>query len=219
MAKQSYAEFLGTFFLVFFICGAIGVNALYSHALGHVGISLVCGLTVTLIILAIGHISGAHINPAVTIALALIKKISWPHAVAYIVAQVLGGIVGYFLLQHTIFSGANFGVTAPSGAPFDSFVIEIVMTAALLFVVLGSAIDSRATPNVAAIAIGFVIAVDVFIAGPISGASMNPARSFGPALLSGQLEHLWVYIAGPIVGGIVGALLYQPFFCDRPCAK
>lgn len=192
---------------------------MYNHMLGHMGISLVCGLTVTLIILAIGHISGAHLNPAVTIALAIVKKASWTSVPVYVLAQIFGAIIGYFVLLHTIFMGHDFAMTVPSGLPIDSFIVEMLMTAALLFVVLGTAVDSRSAPNFAAIAIGAVIAVDVFIAGPISGASMNPARSIGPALLCGQLEHLWVYIAGPIVGGILGAVLYLPFFCDRCSSK
>jgi aquaporin NIP len=206
--KEAFAEIIGTFFLVFFICGAIIVNSLNGDIVGHVGISLVCGFVVTAIVLAIGHISGAHVNPAVTIALAVTNRLGWKRVPIYIVAQIAGAILASLLLKFLVGEGGTIGMTLPAGSVMQSLLMEITLTATLLFVVLAVATDPRANAQLASIAIGATIAIDVFVGGPISGASMNPARSLGPALVAGELEHLWLYIVGPIVGACVGAFAY-----------
>jgi aquaporin NIP len=208
LLKSSIAEAVGTFILVFIGCGAILVNESSGGALGHAGVAMTVGLTVMTVIFAIGHVSGAHINPAVTIALAMIKRVSMSKMLCYCVAQVSGAILAAIALKYSVATGDSLGVTAPVGTISQAFLMEMLMTAFLVFMVVSLVTDPRASSSMAAIAIGGVITVDAFVGGPITGASMNPARSFGPALVSGQLEHLWLYIVAPIMGGIIGAGLY-----------
>lgn len=206
--KSSLAEAVGTFILVFIGCGAILVNESSGGALGHAGIAMTFGLTVMTVIFAIGHVSGAHINPAVTIALLMIKRVSLTKTMCYCVAQIIGAVLAAIALKYTVATGDNLGVTMPVGSTTQAFLMEMVMTAFLVFMVVGLVTDPRASSSLGAIAVGGVIAVDAFVGGPITGASMNPARSLGPALVSGQLEHIWLYIFAPLIGGMIGAGLY-----------
>ncbi len=208
LLKCSIAEAVGTFILVFIGCGAILVNESSGGALGHAGIAMTFGLTVMTVIFAIGHVSGAHINPAVTIALVMIKRISLRKMVWYCMAQVAGAVLAAIALKYTVATGTSLGVTMPAGGLSQAFLMETLMTAFLVFMVVSLVTDPRASSSLAAIAIGGVVTVDAFVGGPITGASMNPARSFGPAIVSGQLDHLWLYIIAPIVGGMIGAGLY-----------
>jgi MIP family channel proteins len=177
--------------------------------LGHVGISFAFGLVVMAMVYAFGHVSGAHINPAVTLALAARRRFPWARVPGYWGAQLVGAIAAALLLRASLGDVANLGTTAPSGSNAQSFVWEVVMTAALLAVILSVATDGRAAVGAAGAAIGGTIALAALVGGPISGASLNPARSFGPALVSGDLGSLWIYIAAPIVGGVLGAILYD----------
>jgi MIP family channel proteins len=202
------AEALGTFALVFFGCGAIVVDAEHD-GLGHVGISLAFGLVVLAMVHAFGHVSGAHINPAVTLALAARGHFPWSSAPGYIAAQVAGAVLAAVVLRASLGNIADLGATQPSGTDGQSFVWEVVLTAVLLVVIVSVATDARAAPGAAAIAIGGTIALASLVGGPVSGASLNPARSLGPALVSGELASLWIYLSAPVLGGLAGAFAYD----------
>ncbi len=207
-ARLLGAEALGTFALVFFGCGAIMVDA-EGGALGRVGVSLAFGLVVMTMVFAIGHLSGAHINPAVTLALAARSRFPWAALPGYWGAQVTGAIAAAIVLRSSLGDIADLGATSPSGSDAQSFTWEVVMTAALLVVIFAVATDARGAVGVAAVAIGGTIALASLVGGPISGASLNPARSLGPALVSGDLDSLWIYLTAPLLGGVLGALAYD----------
>jgi MIP family channel proteins len=202
------AEAIGTFALVFAGAGAIMVDST-TGALGHVGVAITFGLVIMVMVYALGHVSGAHLNPAVTFAFALTRHFPWPRAVAYWTAQVAGAIAAAFLLRASLGDIANVGATLPSGSEAQSFLWEVVLTFFLMLVIMAVATDTRAVGEAAAIAIGGTVGLDAMFGGPISGASMNPARSIGPALASGDLHALWLYIVAPLVGASLGALAYQ----------
>jgi aquaporin NIP len=202
------AEAIGTFALVFAGAGAVVVDA-RTHALGHVGVAITFGLVIMAMIYAVGHISGAHFNPAVSFAFALTRHFPWPRTVAYWTAQLAGALLAAALLRGSLGNDANTGATLPSGSQGQSFLWEVVLTFFLMFVIMAVATDTRAVGEKAAIAIGGTVGLDAMFGGPISGASMNPARSLGPALVSGNLHALWLYIAAPLAGATLGALAYQ----------
>lgn len=203
LLKRSLAEMLGTFTLTFAGCAAIIVNSIHEGSVGSVGISMVFGLVVMVMVIAIGETSGAHINPAVTTGFLLTGRLKINDAVAYWIAQCVGGIVAALLLR-AIFAGQDvLGVTNPTGSDMQSLALEAVMTFFLMFVILCVATGSKEQGLMAGIAIGGTIGLDALLGGPISGASMNPARSLGPALIAGDMAKLWIYIAGPLVGAAV----------------
>ena len=202
------AELIGTFALVFAGCGAVMVDA-KTHQLGHVGVAISFGLVIMFGIYAVGHISGAHFNPAVTFAFALTRHFPWSRALAYWGAQVSGALIAAALLRGSLGNIAHTGATLPSGSQGQSFLWELVMSGFLMFVILAVATDTRAVGEAAAIAIGGTIALDAMFGGPISGASMNPARSLAPALVSGDLHALWLYVVAPVLGTSLGGLAYQ----------
>lgn len=202
------AESIGTFALVFAGCGAIMVDA-ETGALGNVGIALTFGLAIMAMIYAVGHISGAHFNPAVTFAFTLTRHFPWRRAVAYVGAQSVGALAAASLLLATLGDVANLGATTPSGSDGQSFVWEIVLTFFLMFVIMAVATDTRAVGEAAALAIGGTVALDALFGGPVSGASMNPARSLGPALVSGEVQSLWIYLLAPLAGATLGGVAYQ----------
>jgi MIP family channel proteins len=212
------AEVIGTFALVFAGCGAVMVDA-KTEQLGHVGVAISFGLVILFGIYAVGHISGAHFNPAVTFAFALTRHFPWPRAALYWGAQLVGAIAAAALLRASLGNIADVGATLPSGSQGQSFLWEFIMSAFLMFVILAVATDTRAVGEAAAIAIGGTIALDALFGGPISGASMNPARSTGPALVSGNLHALWLYIVAPILGASVGGLAYQFVRGEHPRAE
>lgn len=208
-ARKCLAEFLGTFAIVFFGCGAMLVSG---ESLGLVGIALTFGLIVGTMVASFGHISGAHINPAVTFMALVTGRMKLPLATAYVVSQVLGGIAAAGILEGIVdparwqlLGGAT---TTLSVDVFPGLVIEFVLTFFLVLVIFGSAIDPRGS-KLGPAAIGTMVALDVLMGGPLTGASMNPARTFGPALLSGTWEHHWVYWAGPLLGSVAAAFLYE----------
>ena len=219
LARSLVAEAFGTFALVFAGAGAIMVDA-KTHALGHVGVAITFGLVIMVMIYAVGHVSGAHLNAAVTFAFALTRHFAWRRAVGYWAAQFVGAFIAAVILRGSLGNIAHVGATLPSGSQLQSFLWETVMSAFLMFVVLAVATDTRAVGEAAAIAIGGTIGLDAMFGGPISGASMNPMRSLGPALVSGDLHALWLYIVAPIVGTSLGGLLYQAIRADpaRPSA-
>ncbi len=208
LARALVAEAVGTFALMFAGAGAVMVDA-KTHQLGHVGVSLVFGLVIMAMIYAVGHVSGAHFNGAVTFAFALSRHFPWRRAGGYWAAQLTGAVAAAAVLRASLGDIAHVGATLPSGSQRQSFFWELVLTAILMFVIMAVATDTRAVGEAAAIAIGGTIGLDALVGGPISGASMNPMRSMGPAFLSGDLHALWLYIVAPVIGASLGALLYQ----------
>ena len=197
------AEFLGTFALVFFGCGAI------ANGLPPTSVALAFGLVIAVMIYAFGHISGAHFNPAVSIAFGIGRHLPWSKVAAYASAQILGATIAAIALRATLGPDADLGVTQPAGSDIQSFAWEVVLTFFLMVVITAVATDIRAVGQAAALAIGGTVALGALVGGPISGASMNPARSIGPAIVSGDLAHLWIYIAAPILGASLGTLAYR----------
>ena len=202
------AEAIGTFALVFAGCGAIMVDH-KTGQLGHVGVAITFGLVIAFGIYAVGHISGAHFNPSVTFAFALGRHFPWSRALTYWGAQLIGAITAAAVLRGSLGNIANLGATLPSGSQGQSFLWELIMTFFLMFVIMAVATDTRAVGQAAAIAVGGTVLLDAMFGGPISGASMNPARSAGPALVSGNVHALWLYIVAPICGASLAALAYQ----------
>ena len=208
LGRRLAAEALGTFALVFFGAGAIMVEAKYG-ALGRLGIALAFGLAITTMIYALGHISGAHFNPAVSFAFAVTRHFPWSRAAAYGVAQCLGALAAALLLRASLGDVAEIGATEPSGSDGQSFLWEVVLAFFLMLVIMAVATDTRAVGETAAIAVGGTVALAALVGGAVSGASMNPARSLGPALAAGELGSLWIYLLGPLLGAALGALAYQ----------
>ena len=210
LGRRAAAEGLAAFGLVVAGCGAIIADDRYGHALGTVGVALVFGLIIMVMVYATGHLSGAHINPSVTLAFTLTRHFPAREAVAYIGAQLVGATAGALvLLSVWTDKPAHLGATIPTVAAGSAFVYELLLTAFLMFVIMAVATDTRAVGAAAAIAIGGTIGLDALFGGPVTGASMNPARSFGPALVSGDWHQFWIYVAGPIAGAALGALAYQ----------
>jgi aquaporin NIP len=208
LVRALAAEAIGTFALVFAGCGAIMVDA-KTGQLGHVGVAFSFGLVIMFGIYAVGHISGAHFNAAVTFAFALTRHFPWPRAFAYWGAQFVGAVAAAALLRASLGNIAKLGATFPSGSNGQSFLWETVMSAFLMFVILAVATDTRAVGEAAAIAIGGTIGLDAMFGGPISGASMNPMRSLGPGIVTGDLHAIWIYLLAPLVGTAIGGLTYQ----------
>ncbi len=208
LARVLVAEAFGTFALVFAGAGAIMVDA-KTHQLGHVGVAITFGLVIMAMIYAVGHVSGAHFNAAVTFSFALTRHFPWPRAFAYWGAQFIGALTAAALLRASLGNIAHVGATLPSGSQAQSFLWEAIMSAFLMFVILAVATDTRAVGEAAAIAIGGTIGMDAMFGGPISGASMNPMRSLGPAIVSGEFHALWLYMVAPVLGASLGAVLYQ----------
>jgi MIP family channel proteins len=202
------AEALGTFALVFFGCGAIAVDA-RSGALGHTGIAAAFGLVIAVMIYALGHISGAHFNPAVSVGFAVGRHFPWARAATYSAAQVGGAVLGALVLRATLGADTDLGVTQPSGSDLQSLAWETTLTFFLMLVITAVATDDRAVGETAALAIGSTVALGALVGGPISGASMNPARSLGPAIVSSDPGGIWIYLVGPIVGATMAAIAYR----------
>jgi aquaporin NIP len=210
LPRRAAAEAFGAFALVFAGCGAVVTDTVHAGVLGAVGVSLVFGLVIMAMVYATGHLSGAHLNPAVTLAFALTRHFPRREALAYVAAQLLGAIAAAALLLAVWPSQpADLGTTLPSVANGSALVYEAVLTAFLMFTIMAVATDTRAVGAGAAIAIGGTVGLDALFGGPITGASMNPARSFGPALASGTWTSFWVYVVGPVVGAAIGAFAYQ----------
>ena len=207
LTRALAAELIGTFALVFAGAGAIMVDA-KTQQLGHVGVAIAFGLVIMVMIYAVGHVSGAHFNPAVSFAFALTRHFPWPRAAAYWAAQAAGAVLAAALLRGSLGNLAHVGATLPSGSQAQSFLWEVVLSFFLMFVIVAVATDTRAVGEAAAIAVGATVGLDAMFGGPISGASMNPARSFGPALVSGDLHALWLYLVAPPLGAALGALAY-----------
>lgn len=203
MRQKLVAELLGTFALVFAGTGAIVTNSVSGGAIGHPGIALTFGLVVMAMIYALGPVSGAHFNPAVTIGFVMAKRLSPDATLPYLTAQFIGAAVASTLLWFMFGNVAHLGATIPAGSEIQSFALEIVLSALLMLVILCVATGSKEQGLMAGIAIGSTVALEAMFAGPICGASMNPARSLAPALISGHLESVWIYLAAPVVGALL----------------
>jgi len=205
------AEGIGTFGLVFAGCGAIMIDTLSRGQITHVGVGLVFGLIITVMIYALGHISGAHFNPAVTLGFVLVRHFPIRRLFGYWLAQCSGAILAAACLRLLFGPVAGVGTTVPmgDGGAWQSFGLEALLTFFLMFVIMAMATDTRAVGQAAALAIGSTVALEALFAGPICGASMNPARSLGPALVSLTWTDQWVYLSAPFLGAIAGALVYR----------
>jgi aquaporin NIP len=216
--RKLFAEFLGTFGLVFAGTGAIVIDHASNGAIGHAGIAITFGLIILAMIYTFGDVSGAHFNPAVTTGFAVAGRFPWRVVPAYIAAQVMGAFGASGLLRILFPTDATLGATLPAGTAMQSFILEIVLTFFLMLVILSVSTGAKEKGITAGIAVGAVIALEAMFAGPICGASMNPARSLAPAVVSGRVEHLWLYFAGPLLG----ALLAVPACCgvrDSSCCS
>jgi aquaporin Z len=200
------AELFGTFFLVFAGTGAIVINDASNGAITHVGIALTFGLVVLSLIYALGDISGAHFNPAVTLGFWMAGRFPGKSIPSYVASQSAGALSASLLMRWLFPAHATLGATQPAGSALQSFVLEIVLTWSLMLVILSVSTGAKEKGITAGIAVGAVIGLEAMFAGPVSGASMNPARSVAPALVSGHLAHLWIYLAAPVLGALLAVL-------------
>jgi len=210
-------ELLATFVLVLGGCGAAAVNVTTGGSVTPLGVSLAFGLAVTVMVYTVGHISGAHMNPAVSLALALTRRFPPVQLITYLCAQVAGATLAGVLLDVLLpRAAAAAALTLPRGTAPHAFLTEAVMTAVLMFVIMGVATDTRAVGQAAAVAIGGVVVMADLVAGPISGGSLNPARSLGPAIADNTYTSIWIYLTAPVLGAVVGAFAYQFIRGDTP---
>src|SRR5918993_121233 len=219
---SAVAELIGTFILIYTGC-AVAVAAILQRPTAGPGIydslavALAFGLALVVIVAAIGHVSGAHVNPAVTLALAVTKRFSWQYVPVYVGAQLVGAVLGAIAVWITYGGAAREAASLAATFPTDgvgdlrALIVEVLVTFILVFVVISVATDERAPAGVAPLAVGFALACGVLIAGPITGGSLNPARTLGPMIVAGQFTAIWVYIVGPVIGSVLAALLYDRF--------
>ncbi len=203
-----FAELIGTYCLVFAGTGAIIINDLFDNSVTNVGIGMTFGLVVMAMIYSLGNVSGAHINPAVTIAFWLAKRFDGREVVPYVLAQFTGAIVASLTLFALFPAHENLGATLPAGVWYQSFILEFILTAILMFVILRTTSGSEQATMWAGVAIGATVGLEAIFAGPVCGASMNPARSLGPALVSLTFTHLWIYLVATTLGACVAVPLY-----------
>lgn len=217
ITQKVMAEAMGTYFLVFAGCSAVVVNKIYG-SVTFPGVCVVWGLIIMVMVYSVGHISGAHLNPAVTITFAIFRHFPYKQVPLYILGQMLGSILasGTLYLMFDVDEDAYFG-TVPVGTKGQSLMMEFITSFMLMFVISGVATDNRSIGELAGIAIGMTILLNVFIAGPVFGGSMNPARSIGPALIMQKYTGLWIYVVGPLLGTIVGGFAYNLIrLTDKP---
>lgn len=207
--KRYLAELIGTFALVFCGTGAIIINNQTNGSVSHVGIAITFGLIVMAMIYALGNISGAHFNPAVTIAFTIAKKFEIKEVLPYIISQLIGAFLASGILRYLFPTDEFLGATLPLGDPFRSFVLEFILTFFLMLVIINVATGSKEQGMFAGLAIGATVLLEAMFAGPICGASMNPVRSLAPAVISGHTEHIWVYLSATILGAAVAIPLWK----------
>ena len=219
--KKYISEFIGTFAMIFCGTGAMTINEVTGGDVSHVGIAMTWGFIVIAMIYAFGDISGAHFNPAVSIAFAFAKKFSWKEVPKYIIAQVSGALFASLLLLFLFPTSEIYGATIPTIDPMRASVLEIILTFILMLTIINVSTGSKEVGVVAGIAIGGVVLLEAMFAGPVTNASMNPARSLAPALVSGHLEHLWLYLTAPIIGAVLAIstckLVKDEQCCDEGC--
>lgn len=207
MLRRCSAECVGTFCLVFMGTGAIVVNEVSNGAIGHIGVALVFGLAVLALISAFGDVSGAHMNPAVSLAFWVSGRFPGKGVAPYVVAQFLGALVASLLVRVIFPDAVSLGSTIPTGSTAQSFVLEVVLAAMLMLVILGVSHGPKEKGLVAGTAIGAFVGLEALFAGPISGASMNPARSLAPALVAGAIGDVWIYLVAPTIGALIAVPL------------
>lgn len=216
-SRKLVAEFIGTFSLVFAGTGAIVINDVTQGTITHIGIALTFGLIVLAMIYAIGEISGAHLNPAVTLGFWAAGRMPGSEIPGYLGAQSAGAFAASGALKFLFPTHGTLGATLPAGAASQSFVLEVILTAILMFVILNVSTGAKEKGITAGIAVGSVIALEAMFAGPITGASMNPARSFAPAIVGGNLQHLWVYLTAPCLGALLAVFSCRCVQCEGCC--
>jgi MIP family channel proteins len=204
--KKLAAEFIGTFALVFAGTSAIVIDETTGGAVTHVGVALTFGLIVLAMIYTVGDISGAHLNPAVSLGFFTARRFPLRQAVPYIASQCGGALAASGVLRLLFPQSQMLGTTVPAGSAIQSFVLELILTATLMFVILGVSTGASEKGITAGIVVGAVIGLEAMFAGPICGASMNPARSLGPAVISGHFQHVWIYLVAPVTGACIGVL-------------
>jgi aquaporin NIP len=204
--KKVAAEFIGTFSLVFAGTGAIVIDETTGGTVSHVGVALTFGLIVLAMIYTVGDISGAHLNPAVSLGFFAARRFPLRQAVPYIASQFAGALAASGVLRLLFPQNETLGTTVPAGSATQSFVLELILNATLMFVILGVSTGASEKGITAGIVVGAVVGLEAMFAGPICGASMNPARSLGPALVSGHFQHLWIYLVAPVSGACFAVL-------------
>jgi MIP family channel proteins len=209
LARRAAAEALGTFFLVLIGPGAVMVNAYSGGALSHVGVALAFAFVVLAMIYALGHLSGAHINPAVTLAFWTVRRFPSAEVVPYVAAQCMGAVAASFLSRSALGTAGSGGATLPTVSIAAAFGVEWLLSFVLMFVIMAVATDERVADGFAAIAVGLTVGFCALVGGPLTGASMNPARSLGPAITSGVWQSHWVYWLAPVTGMFIAARAYD----------
>ena len=207
--NKYYAEVIGTFALVFCGTGAIIINQETSGVVSHPGVAFTFGLIVMVMIYALGPISGAHLNPAVTIAFTVARRFPAKEIIPYVLSQAIGALMASATLRFLFARNEFLGGTSPSGPALQSFVLEIILTFFLMLVIIQVATGSKEQGMFAGLAIGSTVLLEAMFAGPICGASMNPIRSFSPAIVSGHLQHLWIYLTAPVIGAILAIFVWN----------
>jgi aquaporin Z len=207
--KKYIAEAIGTFAIVFFGTGAIIINQQTNGTITHVGIAITFGFTVMSMIYALGNISGAHFNPAVSVAFVLARKFEKKQLLPYIISQLAGATAASTILRLLFPANQFLGATIPAGDEMQSFMLELILTFFLMLVILNVAHGSKEQGMFAGLAIGSVVLLEAMCAGPICGASMNPARSIAPAIISTHIEHLWIYMTAPVIGAGVAVFIWK----------
>ena len=219
--KKYISEFVGTFALIFCGTGAMTINEVTNGSIGHVGIAITWGLIVMAMIYAFGEISGAHFNPAVTISFAYAKKFPWSEVPKYIVFQILGALLASFTLWFLFPESEFYGATIPSTDAMRAFVLELLLTFFLMVTIINVSTGSKEVGVMAGIAIGGVVLLEAMFAGPITNASMNPARSLAPAIVSGHFQDIWLYMIAPVLGALLAVatckLVKDDNCCDGDC--
>lgn len=221
--KQYTAETIGTFAMIFCGCGAMTINEVTNGSISHVGVAITWGLIVMVMIYAFGEISGAHFNPAVTVGFAYAKKFPWKKVPKYLFAQAIGAFAAIFILWFLFPDNNTLGATFPADgfAPFKAFILELILTFFLMVVIINVSTGSKEVGTMAAIAVGSVILLEAMFAGPMTKASMNPIRSIAPAIINGNLQHLWLYVTAPFIGALLAVmsckLVKDENCCDEIC--
>ncbi|OUS02228.1 aquaporin [Flavobacteriales bacterium 33_180_T64] len=209
--KKYYSEIIGTFAMVFCGCGAMTINEITNGSITHVGVAMTWGIIVMSMIYAFGEISGAHFNPAVTFGFAFAKKFPWKEVPKYIISQAIGAFLACAILLFLFPESETLGSTFPAEnfEPYKAFVLELILTYFLMIVIINVSTGSKETGTMAAIAVGGIILLEAMFAGPMTKASMNPIRSLAPALISGNLQHLWLYLTAPFIGTFLAIISFS----------